>query len=253
MNQDNPYAASTSAAATIPAAPAEVGGAGLAVTSLVLGIIGLCVPLVGLVALVIGVIVVVRAGGAGRGLGIAGICLGGVGLIFNTAMMAGLLLPALGAARENARIIQSVSQMQQIRLEVELKAVDDPTAWWNPNLEQVLGATRLMEPPGVLATGSGTFYLWLPASEGADRLATDPVIAENPSRFDRRRLNVVFADGSLQVLPREQVEDVIKTRLPRVFNTDGTAWTSTSGSGSEAPLAARDRASEEEKLPPTSP
>lgn len=225
MNQDNPYAASTSAAATSPAAPAEAGGAGLAVTSLVLGIIGLCVPLVGLIAIVLGVIVIVRAGGAGRGLGIAGICLGGVGLIFNTAMVAVLLLPALGAARQNAMIITSGAQMQQIRGEIELKAAADPTAWWNPNLEQILGATRLMEPPGVLATGSGTFYLWLPASEGADRSPSDPVIAENPSRFDRRRLNVVFADGSLQTLPREQVEDVIKTRLPRVFHTDGTAWT----------------------------
>lgn len=227
MNHDDRYASTA-----VPVAPAAQGGLGLPITSLVLGIIGLCVPLVSLVALVLGVIAVVRAVGAGRGLGIAGICLGAFGLIFNVALMAGLLLPALGAARQNALIMKSAVQMKQIHGEIELKALDDPAARSNPNLEQWIGVALLQGTADVMVTGSGTPYLRILPVEGAEVMRTDAVLAENPARFDRRRLNVVFADGSVQTLPRGQVEEVIRAGVPRVFSTDGTAWTPDPGAGS---------------------
>lgn len=96
---------------------------GLAITSLVLGILSLtCFGLLtGIPALITGAVAMNRikksAGRqTGEGLAIAGLCTGGVGMVVGTAILAGLLLPAVAGAREKARRVVCTGNERQIVL-----------------------------------------------------------------------------------------------------------------------------------------
>lgn len=223
MDHDPRFAASDASSAST--APAASGGLGLPIASLVLGLLGCLVPLVGLIAIALGVVSLVRRT-AGRVIAICGIVVGSFSLLVNIATMAGLLLPALGAARLNAATVESGIQMQEIHRSLQAKAIADRSVLTSPNLEASLaldGPGPWLAPLAETATG-GTSYLWIMPVEGEPTAATDLVLAENPQTIDRRRLNVLLGSGAVEVLPREQVMFLLVPIAPRVFNTDGTPW-----------------------------
>lgn len=106
-----------------PAASSPSKTSGLAIASLVLGILGLtCIlPIIGpILAIVFGIVALSRINksrGAitGNGQAIAGLVLGGVGLVM-IPIMAAMLLPALSAAREKGRQAVCISNVKVIGL-----------------------------------------------------------------------------------------------------------------------------------------
>jgi len=107
-----------------PAAPmtSEVKTSGLAIASLVLGILGLITcgltALVGLVLGIVGLVSINNSQGRlkGSGLATAGIVVSGLMILVVPIMsiLAGMLLPALGRARHEARKARCMSNLKQI-------------------------------------------------------------------------------------------------------------------------------------------
>ncbi len=101
-----------------PSTPA--GTSGLAITALVLAILGLCIPLIGLVALILGIMAVGqidRSEGrlTGRGMATAAAIIGGIGMFLaGVALLIGILLPAIGAARRTSRQMQNSAQIRGV-------------------------------------------------------------------------------------------------------------------------------------------
>ena len=110
---------------TQPRQNAQATGAlstsGMAITAMVFGLLGLCIPLIGVVGLVLGIIAINQIDDpqnrlTGRGMAMTGAILGGVGLVvgFIIPLLIGILLPALGAARNTARQMQNNTQIRGI-------------------------------------------------------------------------------------------------------------------------------------------
>lgn len=104
---------------------------GMAVASLVLGILSLLCfgPLAAIPAIILGHIAYSRSRKApdqyeGGGLAIAGFVTGYAGLVATTAILAGMLLPALAKAKGKAESIKCVNNMKNIGLAFRIFATD---------------------------------------------------------------------------------------------------------------------------------
>ncbi len=115
-----------------PARPAEPHGrapseaallkktSGLAIAGLVFGIIGVCFMPLGIAALVLGIVALNQIADparalTGRGMAIAATVLGGLSLaIAPLALMIGIMLPALGAARRAAQQMKTTTQVRGV-------------------------------------------------------------------------------------------------------------------------------------------
>jgi len=213
--------ASAPPTAPMPAASPDSPGTGLAVAALVCGILGLCVPLLGVVAIILGAVYLARSSVNGRGLAIAGIVTGVLGLLSTVALLLALLLPALGQARQAARVAKSGVQMKQIVAIMQADA-EIPPADANLESRYSLPAEMWISPS---AEGAARSYLRIVPEAGAAADPQAPILVENPSVVDARTLNIVLADGSVALRPREEVAELLKAAGPRVRQSDGTAWT----------------------------
>ena len=151
---------------------------GLAVGSLVAGVIGLVVPLLGLVGVVLGVLGLRRArdpGIGGRGLAIAGISTGAVGLVLSSCLvlMPAILLPSLNRAREQANRIKCASNLRQIGMAAQMYAADNKTQF-PPDFQTLLQKTDLTPDVFVCPTTDHTPAPGASASQQAQNLGAGP-------------------------------------------------------------------------------
>lgn len=90
----------------------------LALWALIVGVLSLCVGPLGVVAIVLGIMGITRTskpdGPGGMGLAIAGTAVGVVGLL-GTCLVLGIVLPAIGKARQAAATVISEAQLRQIQ------------------------------------------------------------------------------------------------------------------------------------------
>ena len=214
--------------AQYPMQPAGGASSGLAVAALVLAVLGLCVPFLGIVGLLLGIFVVAKARNQGRGLAIAAIAIGAVSFLMSFLLI-GLLLPALGRARQSAMEIQGLASMSIITRSMIVEQFDGLTDGApDYNLETQLQVTPdmwgkdLKIPPGV-----GTAYLLIAPSDPKLFQSLDSslaILVENPRAFDRPNLGVSYADGFTDRVPRAEAIALLEQAAGRVYNSDGTPW-----------------------------
>lgn len=103
---------------------------GKAITSLVLGLVSVvCGCFTGLPALLFGILAINQIGKSGgtlggKGIAIAGMVLGAVMMIFGTAVLAGLAVPAFNGVQEKARQLQASNNARSIIITMKAYAGD---------------------------------------------------------------------------------------------------------------------------------
>lgn len=204
--------------------PATGKTSALAVTSLVLGILGLftcgVTALVGLILGIIALVKVSNSAGAlrGRGIALAGIIVSGVFLLM-VPVMAAMLLPALGAAKQRAMQISCMSNEKQLALGLILYSSDHtnypPAATWCEAIKSTVGSDRVFKCPSA-DPSSRCDYAFNAKLDGLDASKINPqtvVIFESDSGWDahggpellasrhRAKSSVVaFADGHVELV-----------------------------------------------------
>lgn len=189
------------------AQPRPAGGSsGLAVAALVCGLIGLVVPGLGLVGIVLGVVALLRASTSGldKGLAIGGIASGALSLL-TAVMCIGLLLPAIGKARQTARELKSGAQVMHIGVALQMYAADNDN--WMPETPDgldrlvaagTIGPETLVSPHA--EGGGGPSYIYVPPGMPLDKapnVSQVIVVYENPAIVPRV-VNVLLMDGSVR-------------------------------------------------------
>jgi prepilin-type processing-associated H-X9-DG protein len=225
-------ATATAAPVTVAAGP-DAPRSGMATTSLVLGILGfLTLGITSIFGLILGIVALVKINGSqgrlgGKGVATAGVVTSGVGLVFVPiiAILAGLLLPALGQAKGKAQQINCMNNLKQIALAVRMYSGDHKdtfpaAAKWCDDLAPYLGGTtRPFQCPA--HPGARCSYAYNPRVASVDEAKVNPqtvVIFESdagwnaaggPEAVARRHLRgligVAFADGHVEMVTPERL------------------------------------------------
>jgi hypothetical protein len=205
-----------------PPVPAPASKASTqAVWSLVLGVLGMtCLWLLGSVpAILLGIVAVKnidRSGGAltGRGLGIAGIVTGNVGIftgIGTVAIVAALAIPSFSSVRIRAQQTLESSQIQQIVLACRAHPVDEEGRFPASLSELVEGGyldKPVLEPKSVI----GGTYLYRPGlTESPD--SAQPILA-SPVPIEGNRV-VGMTDGFVTTVTEEEFQADYAHLFPR--------------------------------------
>ncbi len=159
----------------------------------------------GIIAIVLGAVIIVGGGG---------FCLLG----------AGILLPAVNRARENAMQIMSATQARAIAQAVQQYESDKGTALPRDGWTQLLLNEGLITPDMLILPSDDTItpaYFLLPvgALDGQTGLPTNVLVYEHPGAFDRGG-NVVYTDGMASFIN----EPEFTTLIDNLQNPDGTPF-----------------------------
>jgi prepilin-type processing-associated H-X9-DG protein len=136
--------------------------------------------------------------------------------VAGAAVGAGILMPALAKAREQARSAASMSNLKQIGLGLIMYA-DDHQGTWPADLEQAKSYwpnARILESPRKPKDFAGPSYIYLPGQPKTP----DPrnvVVYENPG-YCTDRINVLFADGHVQAMKPEAFQSALKETCERL-------------------------------------
>lgn len=192
---------------------------GLAIASMVLGILSLCLGPLGLIALIMGIIGIVKTGARaeqkGQGFAIAGTALGAFGVL-GTCFTVGIMLPALGKAREAAEQLLSESQINTLIISCENYARDNngnypSVASWEQDLEDYLGAPIDEITLSPAEDGDGVSYIYLGGSYPAD---PDHILFyEDPDHWPSVGVLVGFADSGVEMIPFDIFEQMLAEQL----------------------------------------
>lgn len=182
----------------------------MAVAALVLGILGIILPVIGfplaIIALVLGIIHLGRAKRAEppvarKGLAIAGVACGGVGLFLQCFILLGMILPAISMVREMARESQSANNMKQLVGAMIAWEQEHQGKGMPPSLEilvqdEHLSQRLLRSPSGADVPMPHYLYVRPTAEAAADQI----VLVENPACRRNRKTLVCFGDSHTQAI-----------------------------------------------------
>jgi prepilin-type processing-associated H-X9-DG protein len=219
-----------------PGAPPPPAGApggsktsGMAIASLVLGILGFCgiTALVGLVLGIVALTKISRSGGrlSGQGMAIAGICVSGFMLLFSVPMVAGMMLPALARAKQQAQAVNCINNMRQLGLGVKIYAnghggMLPPATTWCDAIQSNVGSPKVYQCP--TEPGLRCAYAFNAKLGGKKDNQIDPqtvLLFESdagwnatgsaselkPHRHSSGMATVAFADGSVQKISQTRL------------------------------------------------
>lgn len=134
------------------------------------------------------------------------------------AVLAGMLLPVLSAAKRRAQRINSVSELKQIGLAARIFAGDN-TNRLPASLEEMkddLGSTQLMYD-----VASGQPFVYLGAGMSLDSLSPDSVLAYSP--MVNGGCNILYADGSVAEISASSFEELSQRGLVQLTTPNQTA------------------------------
>jgi len=226
-------------------APAPASGAEqprtsrLAVASLVFGILGILLcGLTFIPAIICGHLAQSRIAAArgaltGKGMALAGLAAGYVSIAYFlfAIVLAGMLLPALGSAREKARRINCAANLKQIGLACKMYANDYSEAFppdFKTLVEQkYLDAYKVYMCPSTSHTAGSSpedvenpahcDYLYFGAGHTEAEIGSEVVLACDRPGNHTRYFNLLFGDGHVASLPGNSLEDALQknhARLP---------------------------------------
>ena len=188
----------------------------MAILSLVLGILFLCFGPLALIPLILGIVALTNtgSGGAKKGMGfaIAGVSLGGVGVL-GTCMSVGILLPALGAARNKANQIVSEVQVRELVQGVLVFADQDEVFPTQEQWPDALVDLGLIMPDSLMSPaedGDGLSYIYVPGPLSQD--AFQILVYEDPKHF-YDGVVVGFADGHVELVDHDVFERMLAEQL----------------------------------------
>ncbi|NLT71541.1 MAG: DUF4190 domain-containing protein [Verrucomicrobiaceae bacterium] len=177
---------------------------GQAIWSLVLGILSMgCLWLLGSIpAILLGIAAlksIDRSGGTlkGRGLGIAGIVTGSVGVFTGILILASLAMPAYNGVQHRAATAREMMGMQQVMLACRTYAADHDGRFPASLAVLAEGAS----PESALASGSSILYRpgFTETSAPSEILLASPV-----PRRDKRIVG--FSGGNIEVIPEARFQ-----------------------------------------------
>ena len=185
----------------------------LAIWSFVLGILCLCLGPLALIPLILGIIgITSTSGGQGKGMGlaIAGTVLGAFGML-GSCMSAGVLLPALGKARQRANELRSQAQIRSQFHAATIYATQNenqfplPAQWPDTLIDLGLLEPEILISP--LEDGDGVSYIYLGGEQSFDPLQI--LIYEDPKHLEEGVL-LGFADGTVELIPHAEFESMLE-------------------------------------------
>ncbi len=214
----NPIQSSASSAVA-PASAAP--GAKAALWSLILGILGmfLCLP-AALMAVILGIIAATKRGNPRKGMGIAGLILGGIGLLlgpFMLAMMVGILMPTLGRAREIAHMSMCGANMSGVgkAMQIHMAENDDgPPADLDVLLETGWIGPEHLVCPSAKGRSPQPHYFYFVQPDATPRGSTF-VMCDLKSNHPRDGRQVLTYGASIQ---KFRTEAAFQTALARPEN-----------------------------------
>lgn len=186
------------------------------------GLTGLCfapLGIVGLVGLGLGIAALVSINGqpqrlTGKGLAIAGICTGTVSMLGMCIGLA-LFLPALAGAQAAARQVAGATSMRQIGMAMGMYAqanggwMPETADGWEARLQgKYLSNPEAFNSPQIEGNGGGEL-IYVPPSGPLSGLAdasTIIVVYEDPTRLRWDRVNVLYADGRVEMVKKAELE-----------------------------------------------
>jgi len=194
----------------------------MAIAALVFGIIGLFLcPISALVALILGIIATSRACSqpnvyGGKGMAIAGICLGGIGILWMPLMIS-ILLPSLSRARELAKRAVDASNLRGVgqacwiyandhgdQLPLDFKVLIDAG---------LITQGQLQNPSDPDATNTCDYYfVRYPEVAGSpDVLPGDWIFAfSDPAHHNDEGANILFVDGHVAFVKEPEFTETVE-------------------------------------------
>lgn len=214
MNESPPTLTPAPSANPQPKTPAA------SVWSLVLGILSIfCLWLLGSIpAIILGIIGMKKASTnpqefGGKGLALAGIITGGIGILtglVTMGMYAAMIIPAVKGVEAQASKAQTMSDMQQINLAIQSYALDNDFKY-PQTLEDLIpdylpNGGLLMQEDEV--SGNSAMFLYSPAKD-ENNLSNTPILlspfSQNGERF------VGYGDGRVTTIREPLPEDMTTT------------------------------------------
>jgi hypothetical protein len=184
----------------------------LSIWSLVLGILSIsCLWLLGSIpAIILGILAVKnidQSGGAlkGRGIGVAGIVTGSVGILaglFSVAIFASMAMPAYNGIQHRAKQTRQINQIKQIVTACHYHATEE-NGTFPESLESLVEAGHLgADDPQPISTSDGVF-LYRPGLTGTS--PDDEVFIASPAPLGRQRV-IGQVDGLVRIIPEEDFQ-----------------------------------------------
>ena len=217
------------------APPQPLQSNGPAVLSLIFGIVGFCVPAIGaIVAIIAGIMGISRTKNpkvGGRGMAIAGLVLGVVGLVIVTPLeiaffagVGGVMVPALSRTRDAANEIKCRNNLSQLSIAMQQYAnanggkfpdqLADLVQYGAPGNAFVCPTDDKQPPSGspqAMASqisGGQTSYTYV--GNGVTTAApSDTIVLYEPLGNHKHGMNVLFSDGHTQFLNKAEAQTIL--------------------------------------------
>lgn len=197
----------------LPASVPVAKTSALAIWSLVLGILSItCLWLLGSIpAIILGILAVKnidQSGGAlnGRGIGVAGIVTGSIGILaglFSVAIFASMAMPAYNGIQLRAKQTRQMNQIKAIVVACHYHATEQNGAF-PESLEELVEAGHLGgdEDSQPISTGDGVF-LYRPGLTGTSPV--EEVFIASPAPMGRQRV-IGQVDGFVRAIDEEDFQ-----------------------------------------------